>query len=378
MADTADVVVVGAGCIGGAIAYFLSREGLRVKLVDKEAIGSGASAHATGSLSNVYGPATSSEYLALIGHSSTMALETLPALQETSGVDVLHVSRPGLRVALNEADARGLQQRVAAQSGQGREAMEWLSGDEARRLEPRLSPQVLGAALVPRESQVDSYRLTLAFARAAECHGAEIWQREVLGLVERQGRITGVQLARGKLSCPNVVLAMGVATAHAAGWLHHPVPVRPLKGQSVRLDYSGPSLGYHIGGFAKGHLIHRGDGLFSAGSTEEEAGFDDRPTDAGRNTVLEWAQSVMPCLEEARVVQHLAGLRPLSRDDRPIIGPVPGLEGAYLATGHGRKGIHLSFVTGRIIADLILRGGTSLPLAPFLPGRFAPASARGG
>jgi len=112
MADTADVVVVGAGCIGGAITYFLSREGLKVKLVDQEAIGSGASAHATGSLSNVYGPATSSEYLALIGHSSTMALETLPTLQETSGVDVLHVSRPGLRVALNEADARGLQQRV--------------------------------------------------------------------------------------------------------------------------------------------------------------------------------------------------------------------------------------------------------------------------
>lgn len=378
MADTADVVVVGAGCIGGAIAYFLSREGLKVKLVDKEAIGSGASAHATGSLSNVYGPATSSEYLALIGHSSTMALETLPALREASGVDVLHVSRPGLRVALNESDARGLQQRVGAQSGQGGEAMEWLSGDEARRLEPRLSAQVIGAALASQESQVDSYRLTLAFARAAECHGAEVWQREVLGLVEQQGRVTGVQLARGRLSCPNVVLAMGVATAQAERWLHHPVPVRPLKGQSVRLDYSGAPLGYHIGGFAKGHLIHRGDGLFSAGSTEEEAGFDDRPTDAGRHEVLEWAQSVMPCLEEARLVQHLAGLRPLSSDGLPIIGPVPGLEGAYLATGHGRKGIHLSFVTGQIIADLILRGETSLPLAPFLPGRFAPASALGG
>jgi len=175
-----------------------------------------------------------------------------------------------------------------------------------------------------------------------------------------------------------VVLAMGVATAHAEGWLHHPVPVRPLKGQSMRLAYSGAPLGYHIGGFAKGHLIHRGDGLFSAGSTEEEAGFDDRPTEAGRHEVLEWAQSVMPCLEEARVVQHLAGLRPLSRDGLPIIGPVPGLDGAYLATGHGRKGIHLSFVTGRIIADPVLRGGTSLPLAPFLPGRFTPASTLGG
>ena len=117
---------------------------------------------------------------------------------------------------------------------------------------------------------------------------------------------------------------------------------------------------------------------FSAGSTEEEAGFDDRPTEAGRQVVLEWAQSVMPCLEDARVVQHLAGLRPLSSDGLPIIGPVPGLQGAYLATGHGRKGIHLSFVTGQIIADLILRGSTSLPLAPFLPGRFTAASALGG
>jgi glycine oxidase len=163
---------------------------------------------------------------------------------------------------------------------------------------------------------------------------------------------------------------MGSWSAAASDWLKFPIPVRPLKGQALRLRFRGEPFQYIMGGAAWGHLLFRRDGLVSAGSTEEDVGFDAQPTEEGRLHLLNWALSLMPCLEEAEVVHHLAGLRPLSADNMPLIGPVPDREGVYLATGHGRKGIHLATGTGRIISDLILRGETSLPLEPFLPARF--------
>ena len=89
--------------------------------------------------------------------------------------------------------------------------------------------------------------------------------------------------------------------------------------------------------------------------------------------MLERVLKIMPALEEAEVVDHLAGVRPLCADRMPLIGPVPGWRGVYIATGHGTKGIHLSAVTGRIVADQIVRGKTEVPVPAkaFSPGRFA-------
>jgi D-amino-acid dehydrogenase len=103
--------------------------------------------------------------------------------------------------------------------------------------------------------------------------------------------------------------------------------------------------------------------------------FDEGPTQAGLDTMIERAVRVMPALREAELVMHLAGVRPLSADRMPLIGPVPGLDGAWLATGHGTKGIHLAPVTATIISDYIARGctGSEIPAEAFLPERFAHA-----
>jgi glycine/D-amino acid oxidase-like deaminating enzyme len=149
------------------------------------------------------------------------------------------------------------------------------------------------------------------------------------------------------------------------------------------LRYGGPPLPVLISSPKRGHMISRLDGLLSVGSTggrdyDREELFwgeesDHQPTEAAKMELLQRAVDVLPGLEEAELVQQLAGSRPLSPDRMPIIGPVPGWEGVVLATGHTTKGIHLGPITGRIVADYILQGCNQVPeeMTSFLPDRFA-------
>ena len=377
MSVSPDVIVVGAGAVGCATAYFLAREGARVLLLDRQAVGAGASFHATGLLV----PWRESQDPAVLGLFEAglrLARELVPRLSEETGVDPLYQTGEALRVALTEAQVARAQ-AIAARPGLLGARLAFVDGDEARRLEPRLSPRVLGALWATQYAQLDSYRYTLALARGAEQAGAQTLTRQVTGLLRRNGRVAGVQTPSGAIEAERVVLAMGAWSREAEAWLGVPVPVRPQKGQNMRLRWEGEPFRYFLGQVGWGHLIQRADGFLSAGSTEEEGqGFDTTPTAAARQRLLEHALSVMPCLENAQVVHQFAGPRPQSQDDLPLMGPAPGLEGAYLNTGHGHSGIYLAAVSGRHVAELVARGASSvLPVEPYLPARFAAASASG-
>jgi len=232
-------------------------------------------------------------------------------------------------------------------------------------------------------AQLDSYRLNLALARGAELKGASILYREVTGLVANGSAISGVKTTSGDIPCGAVVVAAGTWSRAFTSWLDFPVPVRPMKGERLLLNYPGEPLPVLISSPKRGHMISRSDGFTSVGSTGgrdydqkelfwgEE--FDRQPTENARLELLRRAIDVFPDLERAELVQQLAGSRPLSPDSKPIIGPVPGREGVLLATGHTTKGIHLGPVTGRIIADYICRGSTETvsDMSEFLPDRFA-------
>jgi glycine oxidase len=164
---------------------------------------------------------------------------------------------------------------------------------------------------------------------------------------------------------------MGPWTGQAGSWLGIPVPVVPLKGQILRLELAGPPLDYALYHSGGGYISSKPDGLTWVGTTEERVGFDDRSTEAARQSIMKGALEVMPVLSEARLALQTACLRPLSEDGLPIIGEVPGWEGVYLSTGAGRKGILLGPAMAQAIADLVTEGHTSLPVEPFSPGRFA-------
>ncbi len=373
-ANSADVIVVGAGVVGCATAYYLARQGTSVLVLDRESVGAGASFHATGLLT----PWQESDNPAvkeLFNASLKLTTELLPRLKEETGVDTLYQVGEALRVALTEQQVeRG--KDIAEHAGMDGTRLAFMDGDEARKLESRLSPKVLGALWADRFGQLDSYRYTLALAEGAEKAGAEVLTRQVTGLVRRGDRIVGVETPSGEIESDTVVLAMGAWSQESSEWLGIPVPVQPLKGQNMRLRWDGEPFRYLMGQVGWGHLFQRTDGFISAGSTEEEnQGCDATPTPDARDRLMEHALSVMPSLESAEAVQQLAGPRPCSQDNLPIMGPAPNLSGVYLNTGHGHSGIYLAAASGQHVAKLVTSGESSLmPAGPFLPSRFITTS----
>lgn len=386
MPDTADVVVVGAGAVGGACAYLLADAGIDVVLLEQESVGSGASTHATGSLSLLSTDFRTPEALRFGIASYHLTRDLVPVLEDLSGINLLYQRRPSLRLALDEDEEQMIREAMRWQ--QDLVPLAWIGPEEVQRLEPRLSPEVRGAVYEDESAQLDSARLTRAYVAAAERRGARLLLRQATGLLCDGDRVTGVRHRTGEVGAGAVVLAMGPWAALASPWLSFDVPVRPLKGERLLLQFSGRPLGVLISTPKRGHMISRLDGLLSVGSTAGrdfdvkerylvdqtgERGFDVRPTEDALMELLQRAVEVLPAVEEARVAQHLAGVRPLAPDRVPLIGAVPGWRGIYLATGHGTKGIHLAAVTGRIIADIMSDQPNALDvdLAVVDPARFA-------
>ena len=380
VSNSADVVVIGAGVVGCSVAYYLAREGVSVTVLEREAIGSGASAHATGSLGLLGAEFSPGPSFDLARASFEEFKLLVPELEDATGMALLYQRRPSLRLALDDDEADLIKSFMEWQ--QPHVQMRWIDAQQVHAIEPRLSPSIVGAVYEDESAQLDSYRLNLALARGAELLGADILYREVTGLIKRGSAIAGVKTASEEIHCGAVVVAAGTWSRAFTSWLDFRVPVRPMKGERLLLSYPGEPLPVLISSPKRGHMISRMDGFTSVGSTGgrdydrrelflgEE--FDRRPTETARLELLQRAIDVFPDLERAELVQQLAGSRPLSPDGRPIIGPVPGVENVLLATGHATKGIHLGPATGQIIADYVRRGSTQVvsDMAGFLPDRF--------
>ena len=380
MSESADVVVIGAGVVGCSVAYYLARQGVDVALLEKEAIGSGASFHATGSLSLLGAEFSAGASFDMARASYAEFPQLVAELEAATGMDLLYQRRPSLRLALDDEEIDLISSLMEWQ--QPHVNMRWIDAGEVRTIEPRLSPAIIGAVYEDESAQLDSYRCNLALARGAELKGAKIINREVTGLITNSARVAGVRTASGDIHCGTTVVAAGAWSRAFTTWLDFPVPVRPMKGERLLLNYPGDPLPVLISSPKRGHMISRLDGLTSVGSTGgrdydrrelfmgEE--FDRQPTESARLELLQRAIDVLPDLERAELVQQLAGSRPLSPDSKPIIGPVPGRQGVLLATGHTTKGIHLGPITGRIIADYVCEGSTgAVDMTEFLPDRFA-------
>ncbi len=387
MAENPDVIVVGAGVIGCSVAYYLSKQGAKVTLLERESICSGASAHATGSLSLLgaeFSPGPSFKFALAADREFP---DLVHSLEEETGMDLLYQQRPSLRLALDEEEEAMIKDLMTWQ--EEHVAMKWIDAEDVRRIEPRLTPNVRGAVYENRSSQLDSYRLTLALGQAAEKRRAQLVLRPATGLVTNGSTVTGVRTSSGEMSCGTVVLAAGVWSAAFSEDLQYTIPVQALKGERLMLRFPGEPLPVLISSPKRGHMISRLDGMLSVGSTggrdyDEKDLFlgdasDRQPTEAAKVELLQRAIDVLPALEDAELVHQLAGSRPLSPDRFPIIGPVPGWNGVVLATGHGTKGVHLGPVTGRNVADYIIGGCAQVPelLEAFSPARFTDGSTKG-
>ena len=367
---SADVVIVGGGIAGMTTAYYLARSGVPSVVVERDAIGSHASGFAYGGLSPLSGFGIPGPLAEMAGEGMRLHRELAKSLLEETGIDVDFRVRSSLALAFTEADVRRLQSALPWQQQQPGYAVRWLELAEARRVEPRISDETVGATLVEGGGAVEPYRLVLALTRAAERLGVRIRHGRAIGLRRAGGRVTGVVLEREVLGCAALVLALGPWSAEVSDWIGVPIDVRPLKGQIIRLQAPGPPVDCSVG-WGHNYATTKTDGLLWAGTTEEEAGFDEESTLAARDEIGAALLRMLPAMADAQVAQQTACLRPVASDGFLVLGGVPGLDGAYVATGGARKGILYGPAMGQAIADLVLGRPARVTLADFAPGRFA-------
>ena len=364
---SSDVVIIGAGIVGCATAYYLASEGAQVTIIERDSVGSHASGYALGGLNPLSGIGIPEPLGPLALEGFRLILSLAPQLREETSIDPELQLVTAATVAFTEEGADLLRQRLPWQQAQRDFQSEWKDAEELLAMEPRLAPQVLGGVVSQGVGLLDSYRLCLALLEAAIKRGATLRHGNVRGLKFRGDRIDAVRLSREDVPCSAVVMAMGPWAAEAAPWTRVDLPVRPLKGQILRLRMSGPPFSYISS--PDSYVVTKPDGLVWVGTTEEEAGFDEAPSPEARQGIMDNVVRAFPSLKEAEVVRHTACLRPVAADGLPILGRVPGKEGAVVATGAGRKGILLGLIMGRIAADLATKGSTKHDIAALRPGR---------
>jgi glycine oxidase len=370
----AEVAIVGGGVIGCAIAYYLTEAGAHVTLLERGEIGGEASGAAAGMVgppldaapSGPFDSAQGRPFRDLCRAGSALFPSLVPALAEETGIDIQYQAAGFLQVAETEERARAL--KAVAGHGRGLR-LEWIEGEPLRRLEPALSPALLGAAYSPEQRHVNPGLLTQAFARAAFGRGAILRQGTAVGAFLRHGdRVIGIRTGDADaVGAGQIVLAAGPWTRPLARKLGVDVPTRPMRGQMIAYR---STLVRHIVSGEEGYLIPKLGGFLYAGATVEDVGFRPHITKRGLAWLRGMAHGLAPGLRSAEVASAWAGLRPGSPDGLPIIGPLPGWENVYVASGHFRNGILLAPITGRLIAQLVTEGKTELPLAPFSAERF--------
>lgn len=363
-----DVVVVGGGVIGLSIAYFLSKQGAAVTVLDQgqpgqEASWAGAGMLPPGNLQGARGPSAQ-----LRAFSCQRWKPFSRELRELTGLDNGFLESGGMELGFAGEESR-IKAEVQGWQSEG-VAVEQVTPADLRRLEPAISPQIQVAYRLPAFCQVRNPRHMKALATACQLRGVRI----IAGAPVMQFETTGSQMVgQGILAAHTptaryaggkFVIAGGAWTGGITRQLRIELPVRPVRGQIVLLT-ACPLPFRHVLNHGPRYLVPRADGKILIGATEEEAGFDKRNTVAGVTGLLQFAQTLVPELAEARIEQTWSGLRPGSPTGDPFLSRLPHITNGYVAAGHFRAGLQLSPATGELMAELMTTGQTSLNLEHF-------------
>jgi glycine oxidase len=382
-----DVVVVGGGIIGLSIAWRASQRGLAVTLLERDRVGGATSRVAAGMLAPVaeaeFGEA-GRRLLDLGLRSAEMWPGFAAELEDATGMPVKLLLVATLMVARDEDEARELERQLAYRESLGLHT-ERLRASVAREREPGLAPTVRLALEAPGDHSVQPRQALAALRLACERAGVSIREHSEVSsiLLDETGeRVRGVFVRSGgeasgeELRADRVVIAAGPWSPGIEGLpAGAQVRVRPVKGQILRLrDPAGPGLVTHVVRFTGGYLVPRGDGRYVLGASVEEKGFDLKPTAGVLYELLRDCSELVPGIDELRIEELSAGLRPGSPDNIPSIGPST-VGGLQWATGHHRNGILLAPLTAELVAGQL----AGEPVPPFAdacsPGRFEGAPA---
>ncbi len=354
-----EVIVIGGGAVGCSIAYQLARRGKDVTLIDKAEPGAGTSTKNFGLVwVHTKEPHT---YMELNLRSSLL----WPQLVEALGEDVDLRQTGGLAPCLTEADYAAAEARVERQRRSPLYRGKMIAPDEVFAMQPGITRDLVGASWSPHDGSVNWIKWTHALARGCERSGVRMMHWTEVHAVERDSDncVTGVLTEQGRIAAPHVVCAAGPWSKQVAALVDLEIDFFPQRGQILITEATEM-----ICPMTMDSVRQEPHGQFYMGTTHEDVGFDWSTTAEAHRQIRAYAARVVPATKDLRVVRQFAGLRPMPRDGKPILGAVPQVPGFYIATSH--SGITLSPIHGKIISDLIIEGETDVPIADYDPLRF--------
>jgi glycine oxidase len=367
-----DVVIAGAGLIGGSIALELARVGLSVGLFDSREPGQESSWAGAGILSPAPESAAMIPLVPLAKASMSIYPEFIREVEEISGQSAGYRPKGTLQAIFSRDAREELSTVIALHHGLGLKA-EPLNPEDARELEPSLSEDLEAAVLRPDEASVDNRAMTQAVLEAARRSDVQFFSDSGAQAIRREGgRCAGLQLKNENIESKWTVIAAGCFSANIEGVSAY-APVRPAKGQMIALRADHLEI-ERVLWSEKIYLVPRNDGRIIAGATVEYTGFEKALTAGGLEKVISGAIELSPGLAAARVEETWAGLRPDSPDHLPILGPTD-LDGLLIATGHFRGGILLTPITAKLVCEWVTQQRVSVEWDRFSPMRFQSASA---
>ena len=368
MAETADIVIIGAGIIGCSIAYHLSLLGnARVTVVEQDLICSGSTGRSAGGIRQQFG----TELNIRLSQESVRMFERMP---EELGTD------PGFRrigylfLASSDAEMRMFQRNVALQRWMG-VPVQIVSVEEIQRIVPYLRLDgIVGGTHCAADGYAAPYEVTMGYAAQARRRGVKIHeQRGVTGILKNEHTVQGVMTSVGPIHVPIVVNAAGPAAGRIGDMAGVPVPIKPYRRQLFTTHplpafASEPPLtvDYHRNWYFRGEL---GGCLFS-GPKDEQSTFDTNVNWEHLAESVEQAVVRLPLLADAEIHRGWAGLYEITPDSNAILGPVPELAGFFVAGGHSGHGFQHGPMTGKLMAEMILTGRTSIDVASLSIQRF--------
>lgn len=365
-----DVIIIGGGITGLGIARELSCRGLTVTILERHIPGREASWASAGMLAP-QGELSEGAFLQLCLESNRLYPAFRQAIEEETGIRCYHREAATLALALTEDDEREFRHTYQRQR-EDQLQVEWISGEEARKLEPSLSTEVRGGMFLPGDRHVENRLLVPALEQSCRQHGVEIIEGALATrILCENNRAVGVETLLGCWYGATIINAAGAwaASIDVPDAALQP-PVFPVRGQMLAITPPRPQFLSRTVRSPRSYLIPRHDNRLFLGATMEQVGFDKRNTVWGVNKLLNGALELFPGLENCAIHEIWAGLRPGSKDNHPILG-LTSLSGYLLATGLFRNGLLLAPVIARTIADVVTAGVTPELIAAFSLARFS-------
>lgn len=389
MDNRSDHLILGGGMIGCALAYYLTRAGAKVTVLEKGDTAFGT-AGASGGLVNWITCAPSQMELFL------KSQELIGTLEEELGAKFdLNYNSYNMQIISNEIEWNASKQLIEDFKLPGFEA-KLIDSYESHQLEPSVTDDMLGSIYVPRVHYLNPIKLALAFRNAAAKKGARfVNDAEVTALIKEGGRVVGARSAAGDFYAGNTINCTGVWSDKVSAMAGVNAPIHPIRGEFVLTEPTEHFCNTTISS-AQYQTIVQHPEMFPPSAIKYNLGFSVEQTDTGVciihgtremdsgldksvipeviELLIQTACKFIPRLAKLKFMRCYAGVRPGTPDGDPYIGAVADIPGFYECCGHGGEGIALAPATGLALAQVIMDGKTDLAdLAPFSPNRLRAA-----